>query len=337
MPLQPKAIQELFEMDYGRMNATLGVEMPITNSTIQTTIPYGYIDPPTELLKDGEPQIWKITHNGVDTHAIHFHLFDVQVINRVGWDGAVRPPDANELGWKETVKMNPLEDAIVALRPQKQANLPWPLPNSIRPLDVTRPIGSDMGFFGVNPDGNPVTVLNQMINFGWEYVWHCHLLGHEENDMMRPSLLAVPPEAPSNLVGVKAVDGASIDLSWADNSMGETGFTVQRATDDTFATNLVEISLGPNVTSYTDSGLDPNGTFFWRVYANNLVGDVNTLGFPDPDSQFRSVAGHRIWPQRGDHDHRDRSERRRELEDGLDPQRDLDAIEHDRPGEHRSV
>ena len=24
------------------------------------------------------------------------------------------------------------------------------------------------------------------MNFGWEYVWHCHLLGHEENDMMRP-------------------------------------------------------------------------------------------------------------------------------------------------------
>jgi len=25
-----------------------------------------------------------------------------------------------------------------------------------------------------------------MTNFGHEYVWHCHILGHEENDMMRP-------------------------------------------------------------------------------------------------------------------------------------------------------
>jgi len=24
-----------------------------------------------------------------------------------------------------------------------------------------------------------------MANFGWEYVWHCHILSHEENDMMR--------------------------------------------------------------------------------------------------------------------------------------------------------
>ena len=30
MPLKPKAIQELFD-DYGRMNATLGVELPFTN------------------------------------------------------------------------------------------------------------------------------------------------------------------------------------------------------------------------------------------------------------------------------------------------------------------
>ena len=37
--LERKAIQELFEMDYGRMNATLGVELPFTNSRTQTTIP----------------------------------------------------------------------------------------------------------------------------------------------------------------------------------------------------------------------------------------------------------------------------------------------------------
>ena len=34
----------------GRMNATLGVEMPFTTGNTQTTIPYGYIDPPTEII-----------------------------------------------------------------------------------------------------------------------------------------------------------------------------------------------------------------------------------------------------------------------------------------------
>jgi len=41
--LGPKAIQELFTLDYGRMNATLGVEIPNTTATVQTTIPIGYV------------------------------------------------------------------------------------------------------------------------------------------------------------------------------------------------------------------------------------------------------------------------------------------------------
>ena len=146
--MKPKAIQELFD-DYGRMNATLGAELPNTNFLNQTTIPLKYIDPPTEgrryliitpfpgavPIHDGETQIWKITHNGVDTHTIHFHLVNVQVINRVGWDGAIRPPDANEIGWKETVRMNPLEDCIVAAK----FTLP---PDSVRPQPCNFPLCS---------------------------------------------------------------------------------------------------------------------------------------------------------------------------------------------------
>ena len=49
-----------------------------------------------------------------------------------------------------------------------------------------------MGFTGIDPLGNPVTVSNVVADFGWEYVWHCHLLGHEENDMMRPVVAIMP-------------------------------------------------------------------------------------------------------------------------------------------------
>jgi Multicopper oxidase len=149
LDLQPKSIIENFDPGYGRMNALLGVEVPNTTGINQTSIPYCDMDPPTEVIKSTQnpdmtpigtlndgTQIWKITHNGVDTHAMHWHMFDVQVINRVGWDGAIRPPDPNELGWKETVRMNPLEDIIVALRPEIP-KLPWELPSSIRELDVT--------------------------------------------------------------------------------------------------------------------------------------------------------------------------------------------------------
>ena len=53
------------------------------------------------------------------------------------------------------------------------------------------PLGSTGQFMGVDPNNNPVTVTNRFVNFGWEYVWHCHLLGHEENDMTRPMAMAV--------------------------------------------------------------------------------------------------------------------------------------------------
>ena len=32
-------------------------------------------------------------------------------------------------------------------------------------------------------------MVNYIANFGNEYVWHCHILAHEENDMMRPLVM----------------------------------------------------------------------------------------------------------------------------------------------------
>lgn len=281
--LEQKTIQELFTSDYGRMNATLGTELPLTSFLTQTTIPLGYIDPPTEFIQDGETQLWKITHNGVDTHFIHFHLFNVQVVNRMGWDGTIRPPDTNEIGWKETVRMNPLEDIVVALQPVKPT-LPWPIPNSIRPLDVTMPIGTSTQFTGINPfTNNPATTANAFNNFGWEYVWHCHILGHEENDMMRPIVFQPSPPAPTSLSATLSASGTSVALSWNDNSADETGFVVQRDVDPAFP-NPVVIPVGPSTptnpnsgqgTSWggtvvaTDSNLPLGSTVFYRVQAVN--------------------------------------------------------------------
>jgi hypothetical protein len=201
-------------------------------------------------------QIWKITHNGVDTHTYHFHLYNVQVINRVAWDGILLPPDANELGWKETVRTNPLEHTIVALRPVAP-KVPFKVPNSTRLIDPTMPAGDILkgppgGF--LDPGGNPVTVLNHLVNFGWEYMIHCHLLGHEEMDMMHAQVFAVAPEAPTNLV---VTVGSPVTLTWVDNSISETGFTIQRATDAGFTTGLTTFTVGPDVATYIDNTAVP--------------------------------------------------------------------------------
>ncbi len=292
MKLEPKSLTELFEQEYGRMNAILALEVPNTTGINQTTIPLAYIDPATEIIKQlsaadatgtiigsagDNTQIWKITHNGVDTHPLHWHMFNVQLINRVGWDGAIRGPEANEVGWKETIRNNPLEDCIIAIRPIKP-NLPWDLPNSIRPLDPTAPIGSTMKFTGVDPSNQPAPVTNELVNFGWEYVWHCHILGHEENDMMRPMSYAVAPNAPTNLLS--PTNGR---LTWRDNSMNETGFTIQRATSVAGPwTALANVPLA-NGTGSTVTFMNPitiRRGFFYRVIANNLVGYTQQYAAP---------------------------------------------------------
>jgi FtsP/CotA-like multicopper oxidase with cupredoxin domain len=279
--LGSKAIQELFTLDYGRMNATLGVELPRTNFTIQTTVPLGYTDPPTETITDGETQIWKLTHNGVDTHFVHFHLFNVQVINRVGWDGAIKPPDENELGWKDTVRMNPLEDIIFAMKPVKPTT-PFAVPNSNRLWDVTQPVNGTMNFTNINPvTGNPTTTVNTAQNFGWEYVWHCHILGHEENDMMRPIIFQVPIAAPPApvLVTPPTTAAQNVTLTWSEPATtpdtGLVGFLIQRSATGaagSFATIATVNST--SITSYADTSVASNTPYWYQVVAFNNVGQA---------------------------------------------------------------
>ncbi len=328
--MQPKAIQELFEDTYGRMAAYLGVEIKNTNGTNQTTIQYGYIDPVTEIISpttagvqigttgDGT-QIWKITHNGVDSHPIHFHLFDVQLINRVDWAGVVKPPEPNELGWKETVRMNPLEDCIVALR-AKTPPAPFGVPDSIRPLDPTMPLGSTTGFRNVNPDGTTTTpaITNQLFNFGWEYVWHCHILSHEEMDMMRPmkfdarKSLATAPA----LSGVRGT-GTDVNLTWTDgtpfnyttglpastvgNPANEVGFKVERAVGS--AGTFASIGNGlANTTAFTDPNADISVSYRYRVTAWNAAGNsvsniitVDANGSPPPVIKYEQTASQIVY------------------------------------------
>ncbi len=294
IPLGAKAIQdemgEAFD-DYGRMGGFLGLELPVTSATAQAFTLYPFLSPPTELLKNSittEPigslsdgtQIWKITHNGVDTHTIHVHLFNAQLINRVAWDGMVMAPEANELGWKETFRVNPLEHTIFAFRPTMPTQ-PFThlIPNSVRLIDPTRPEGAEMmgppiGF--QDPLGNPVTVYNNEINYGWEYLWHCHLLSHEEMDMMHSVSFVVAPEAPTGL-GLSPNTTAGVDLSWTDNSNNEINFLIMRsATIDGPYTQVG--SVGENITTYTDDTAT-TGTYFYQVIAVNIAGDIYTAGF----------------------------------------------------------
>ena len=128
-----------------------------------------YMAPSTENPYAGTTEVWQIMNLTGDTHPIHFHLVNVQLIQRQpftgdpsdwGYSGPPIPPEPNELGWKETVRMNPGEITTVIMK----FDLPQ-LPTAAMRDAVSPRTG------------------------GREYVWHCHILEHEEHDMMRPLIV----------------------------------------------------------------------------------------------------------------------------------------------------
>ncbi len=101
-----------------------------------------FSDPITEEPKLGTNEIWSLTNQTSNVHPIHLHLVQFQILDRQ----AIMPdppriqPDANEDGWKDTVRVNPGE--------------------------VTRVIAH--------------------FDIAGLFLWHCHILEHEDHEMMRP-------------------------------------------------------------------------------------------------------------------------------------------------------
>jgi hypothetical protein len=83
---------------------------------------------------------------------------------------------------------------------------------------------------------------------------------------------ATPPAAPADLAASNVTQN-TLTLTWLDNSNNETGFIVQRATNSSFTRGLAEFPLGPDVTSFDDTGLKKNTTYYYRVQAFNLFND----------------------------------------------------------------
>ena len=144
-----------------------------------------------------------------------------------------------------------------------------------------------MGFFNVAPNGTPVTVTNQLLNFGWEFVWHCHILGHEENDMMRPMIFVPTTGAPA-APNLSVVTTGGNHLSWNDatpattlnlgNPVNEVGFKIQRAivTGGNPGAYSVIDTAPANVTAYVDGTAAVGTTYSYIVTAWNNAGSANS-------------------------------------------------------------
>ena len=145
--------------------------------------------PVSEDPEEGSTEDWVIVNLTGDTHPIHTHLTQFQLVGRytltdpdayaADWtdlnggdppymfkpdeldpfaDGYIVTdsfvgPAPNEYAWKDTIQMNPGEVTVIRIR--------------FAPIDGT-------SSYPFDPTVGP------------GYVWHCHILDHEDNEMMRP-------------------------------------------------------------------------------------------------------------------------------------------------------
>jgi len=79
------------------------------------------------------------------------------------------------------------------------------------------------------------------------------------------------PAAPSVLLAT-AASTSQIDLSWTDNSSGESGFKIEKKTGSGGPYTQIA-TVSPNATTYSDTGVSPLTTYSYRIRAYNAAGD----------------------------------------------------------------
>jgi spore coat protein A, manganese oxidase len=116
-----------------------------------------FMDPITEDPQKGAIEIWEFVNTTADAHPIHLHAVHFQLLDR-------RPFDVRRQRRTSEVVFtgNPIPAA-----PEEQG---WKDTILCPPEQVTRIITPFSGEPG-------------------RFVWHCHMLEHEDNEMMRPYLL----------------------------------------------------------------------------------------------------------------------------------------------------
>ena len=239
--------------------------------------------PITELPEYGTTEIWEIINLTMDTHPIHLHLVQFQLLSRQAFDtvgylaaynaanpvipvppggtytpipvapyllGAPAGPNPNEAGWKDTVQMNPGEVTRIIVR--------------------FTPTGTAGGTtYTFDPTAGPPT-----------YVWHCHIIDHEDNEMMRPYQVVMRTVVTGTNTTVNEGSLAAISGNFTDPDVADTHTAIINWGDgSTTAGTVVEPAAGnPGTVSGTHTYTTPGSYTVTITVVDNWGGiGIGTL------------------------------------------------------------
>ncbi|HNP87953.1 MAG TPA: PKD domain-containing protein, partial [Kouleothrix sp.] len=87
------------------------------------------------------------------------------------------------------------------------------------------------------------------------------------------------PQPPSNMSAGNATE-TSVSFNWQDNSQDETGFNVYKWGFNGSSWDFYFLAaVGPNVTTFTDTGLSCSSDYFYNVSAYNAIGESSKAGW----------------------------------------------------------
>jgi FtsP/CotA-like multicopper oxidase with cupredoxin domain len=121
-----------------------------------------WMAPITENPAVGATEVWEFYNLTADAHPMHVHEVTFEVLNREGLE-------LDEEG----------EETAVPVRTTKQLRPPEPWESGLKDTVICYP--------------GEVTRVAAKFDAPGQFVWHCHIVEHEDNEMMRP-LRVGPPQ-----------------------------------------------------------------------------------------------------------------------------------------------
>lgn len=135
-----------------------------------------WFEPITENPMLNDTEVWEVYNATEDAHPIHLHLVAFQIINRESFEGTLadkpQPQHDGSYGVGGVLTVTGLGD-----------DAEGPAPNEAGWKDTA-----------IMPPGK-VTRLIAKFDRPGRYVWHCHILSHEDHEMMRPYVVQEPVAA----------------------------------------------------------------------------------------------------------------------------------------------
>jgi FtsP/CotA-like multicopper oxidase with cupredoxin domain len=174
----------------GRLQPLLGTAEEVTDvagNTVQGAMPW--FTPITENPGVGDTEIWEIYNVTGDAHPVHVHLVHFEVLGReaIVWDS-----NADEEGQIPDGSIPAGDGTFVAMQSVAQhdgsVGIGFRVENPTSDgIDTgTEESETDIRRDMVLAKSGEVTRIKMTFTKPGRYVWHCHILSHEDHEMMRP-------------------------------------------------------------------------------------------------------------------------------------------------------